>query len=299
MKRGIQFGLQAIILIPLFGLISLLPFFVLYIISDILYIIFYHIFKYRRSVVRDNLKKAFPRKSEADIINVERKFYRHLCDMTLETIKLFTISGKTLNARCYIPPELNVYPELYEKYGSVISVLGHYGNWEMICQASTTMAPHRILVIYKPLSNPFFEWFFKYIRTRTGAEVVSMRDSYRKFLKLKDERMMPVMLTDQSPSEMNGAIWLPFMGRQTPVMNGVAGISIKLNLPVVVNSVKKVKRGVYEIVPKVLVSHPKGFSEREITKMHTDWLEGEIQNNPEWWLWSHRRWKHAPPKNIN
>jgi KDO2-lipid IV(A) lauroyltransferase len=293
LKQRIQFIFQAILLLPFLGVLSILPYFLIYIFSDGLFILVFYVLKYRRTIVEDNLKQAFPGKSQNELYEIEKRFYHHLCDMIMETIKLLSVSRNTLNSRCYISEQDNIYPELYAKYGSVISALGHYGNWEMICQASTNMAPHRILVIYKPVSNLFFDWFFKYIRTRTGAEVVSMRDAYRKFMFLKGEKIMPVMLSDQSPSEMNGAIWLSFMGRNTPVMNGIARISKKMELPIVVNKVVKVKRGIYKIVPQLLVAHPGHFSEEEITAMHVQWLESEIRENPEWWLWSHRRWKHS------
>lgn len=274
-------------------LMAWLPLPVLYLKSDFLYILVYHIFKYRRNVVRVNLKKSFPDKNFKDIIAIEKDFYHHFCDSFVEWIYPLHASANNIKKRMQIenPEVLN---DLYDKNKSVVVVLGHYANWEWL-SVLPTLIKHKIWAIHKPLSNKFFDGFINHLRSKFGVHMVDMRNTFRTLHseQLKSEKVLTYFLADQSPAKDRLKYYTNFLNQDTPVYLGAEQIAKKLNMAVVFFDIQKVKRGYYKIHCELLSENPSDTAEFEITESHTRELERIIRKEPYPWLWSHRRWKHS------
>jgi KDO2-lipid IV(A) lauroyltransferase len=281
------------LLLPIIYLISLLPFGILYIVSDGLYLLVFHLFGYRKKVVYQNLKNSFPEKSEKEIDEIARKFYKNLCDIIIESIKSMTMSEKDYLKRCKFESTV-LANELFEKNKSVICILGHYGNWEWAAPAASIALKHQFFVIYKRLSNPYFNKMIYNNRSRFGTKLIESNDVVKEMFKNKEYVSATVFVGDQTPFP-EGAYWTRFLNQDTPVFRGTEIIAKKFNYPVIWVSLSKIKRGYYQIHYRMLVENPKETKEGEISEMHTLILESDIQKQPEMWLWSHKRWKHRKP----
>jgi len=270
--------------------ISILPFKVLYWLSDFIFLILFHLIGYRKKVVYQNLKNSFPEKNEDEIQEIARKFYRHFCDFILETLKTLTISEKKLRQHILFEDR-----PLFEKYlkenRSVIIINGHFGNWEWGGARFAYENLHPLFVLYHPLSNSFFEKLIYRMRTQHGYGLFAMKKALRGMIENKDKVTATAFIGDQTPPRSN-AYWLKFLNQETPVFLGTEKIARKFNYPVIFIAVRKLKRGLYRMEAKLLFDNPKKTSEFEITKAHTQQLEKDIRAQPELWLWSHRRWKH-------
>lgn len=277
------------ILIAFLLLISRLPFVVLWGISNLLYYLFYKILKYRVKVVRENLKRSFPEKTEEELLLLEKKFYKYLSDLVVETVKGFTISRKSLEQRIDFQCG-SIYDELYENRKSAIVVMGHSGNWEWVCRAAPIFMKNRIVVAYKPLSNPYFEKLMLRARTELGVMQIPMAQ-IGKFILQQKEPYLLILAADQSPSDSKTSIWVNFLNQETAVLPGPEKLAVKFNLPVIFHDVNRTKRGVYKCTAKYLVKESSSTQPGEITALHTSHLEQEIIKQPEIWLWSHKRWK--------
>ncbi len=277
-------------------LFALIPFPIVFIVSDVCFLLLYYIAGYRKKVVMENLRNSFPEKSEADLKRIARRFYRHLCDLFIETFKNLTMSKATALRHAYLHPEAIA---LFERYNnekrSIILVLGHYGNWEWAANAFNLKARQQLCIIYHQLSNPYFDKLMHHIRSRYGSRLYTMQHALREMINNKDKISATAFVADQTPPP-EGAYWTTFLNQDTPVFRGTEKIAQKLDLPVVYISNIKKKRGVYEMRAKVLTDYPKDTAPGEISEMHTRELETEIREHPEYWLWSHRRWKH---KRVN
>jgi Kdo2-lipid IVA lauroyltransferase/acyltransferase len=278
--------------LPFIYLLSLLPFPILYLVSDGLYVILYYVIGYRKEVVLQNLRNSFPNKSEAEIKKIRKDFYHYLCDLTLETFKTLTISKTTMLKHCSINPEtLKLFTKLAEENKSFILVMGHWGNWEWAGNSFSMLCKHQLYVIYHPLSNKYFDGLIYRMRTRFGTKLIAMKDTYREMSGKRDELNATAFIADQTPSP-EGAFWTKFLNQDTPIFKGTEKIAQRMNYPVVYGRVKKLKRGYYEISAEVLFENPAKTQPDEISKSHTKSLENDIIAQPEIWLWSHRRWKH-------
>ncbi len=277
------------ILIAFLLLISRLPFVVLWGISNLLYYLFYKILKYRVKVVRKNLNLSFPEKTEEELLLLEKKFYKYLSDLVVETVKGFTISRKSLEQRIDFQCG-SIYDELYENRKSAIVVMGHSGNWEWVCRAAPIFMKNRIVVAYKPLSNPYFEKLMLRARTELGVMQIPMAQ-IGKFILQQKEPYLLILAADQSPSDSKTSIWVNFLNQETAVLPGPEKLAVKFNLPVIFHDVNRTKRGVYKCTAKYLVKESSSTQPGEITALHTSHLEEEIIKQPEIWLWSHKRWK--------
>jgi KDO2-lipid IV(A) lauroyltransferase len=274
-------------------IISLLPFWLLYLISDLLYFFLYYIFKYRRKVVQTNLANAFPEKSQVERKGIEKRFYSFLADMMLESIKSISISPKELKKR-YKFENLEVITKYLENGRSVIAVSGHYGNWEWGPLSIPSEFKNDVLVVYKPLSDKKFDFKINSIRSRFGAIMVSMKMTLRKVAEYKNIPHVLVLVGDQTPTREESQYFTTFLNQPTAVFLGIEKIAIKANNPIIYFTIKRIKRGYYKSVVKPLVEFPKNTKEYEITNAHTLELENLIREKPEYWLWSHRRWKFKP-----
>lgn len=273
-------------------LLSYLPLSVLYLISDAIYFLIYHVFGYRKSVVTVNLQKAFPEKSNIEIYALRKEFYKHFCDLFIETFKLWTISSEEIKRRCkFSNPD---FFEPYRKAGkSVVVVLGHYGNWEWLTSFSAWNNYH-FLPIYKPLHNKIFDKMYQTIRARFGAKPLPKDDTLRTMLWYRNQKEFTItaFIGDQTPNKRNIHYWAQFLNQDTPILQGTERIAKKLDQPIVFVHMKKIKRGYYETDFIQLFDHPKETAEFEITEKHTQILEEIIKKDPAYWLWSHKRWKH-------
>ncbi len=279
-------------------LISLLPFAVLYFLSDILYVFLYYIIKYRRKVVIENLLNSFPEKSKSEIEQIEKRFYRYLADLVFESIKTLSISANELKKRfTFKNPELMT--NCLQNGKSLIAVSGHYGNWEWGPLAIGLQVKEKVLIVYKPLSDKRFEGLMnESMRSRFGAVMVPMKQTLRQVIEYKNQPHILVLVGDQTPSREESEYFTSFLNQQTAVFLGIEKIAEKTNDPIVYFSINKIKRGYYECSIKSLINNPKRTTKYEITEAHTRELEKNIRFCPEYWLWSHKRWKFSP-KNLN
>lgn len=284
------------LVLPFLYLFMLIPIPFFYVFCDVVYFLVYHVIGYRRKVVAQNLRNAFPEKSDKEIAKISRRYYRHLCDIFLETFKTLTIRKSTFLKRCKISPQAKIlFDDYFQKKKSMIAVMGHYGNWEWAVNSFSATCDHQLYVIYHPLSNKYFNGIMRKIRTRFGSKLVSMNDTFKEVIRQKNEINVFAFAADQTPSPEN-AYWTKFMNQDTPVFWGTERIARKMNDPVVYISVQKTKRGHYEIFAETLFENPKDTQEGEISEAHTRRLEKDIIEHPELWLWSHRRWKHSRKK---
>jgi KDO2-lipid IV(A) lauroyltransferase len=264
--------------------------------SDFIYFLLYRVVGYRKKVVFDNLKNSFPEKSHYELKKIEKDFYRYLCDLFLETIKTLTISRSEAVKRCKFNAKTTLlFNELANKNQSCIIVMGHYGNWEWAGNSFSLQCKQQLYVIYHPLSNKYFDKLMYDLRTRFGTKLYAMKDTMREMIRNKNEVNATAFIADQTPSP-DSAYWTTFMNQDTPVFWGTEKIAQKLNYPIVYITIKKIKRGYYEVDSELLINEPKNTSLGEISELHTRKLESDIITQPSIWLWSHRRWKHK--KNV-
>ena len=272
-------------------LFSALPFRVLYVLSDFNYLLMYHVWRYRRKVVRENLEKSFPEKTEAERLQIERKFYRYLSDYMLEDLKLLHMSAEDLCQRM-IYKNTEQYLELTEKYGGIIVMIPHYANYEWLIGMGSVMKPGDVPVqVYKPLKDKYLNELFKQIRSRFGGYNIPKHSTAREIIKLKREgkNMVVGLITDQWPS--GDRYWTTFMGQETAFLNGAERIAKIMNFPVFYCELTKTRRGYCEAEFKLMTEAPKETVEGEITYMFAHELEQTIRREPAYWLWSHKRWK--------
>ncbi len=256
----------------------------------------YHVAGYRKKVVRQNLKNSFPEKTPEELKILERKFYRYLCDLFLETFKTLTISRKQANKRLRFSDEtIALFKKLNDEKKSCILVMGHFGNWEWAGNTFALVCEQQLYVIYHPLSNKYFNKLIYNMRTRFGTKLYAMKDTIREMIRNRNEINATAFIADQTPPPAM-AYWTTFMNQETPVFWGTEKIASKLNFPIVYVTVNREKRGHYIVSTELLVNEPKQTKEGEISELHTRKLERDIIKQPEIWLWSHRRWKHKRPQ---
>ena len=273
----------------IYGL-SLLPFWVIHRVSDLLYFFIYYLFGYRKEVVRRNLTSSFPEKSPKELREIERDFYHCFCDDLVETIKILTLSPAGVRKRMTFSGE-----KLYEKYAqkkqNIILVMGHLGNWELSAPRFALSTHFKLFIIYHPLHNPYFNRMITHMRTRWGNEVYTMKEAARSIIRNKDIHSATIFVADQTPSPQR-AYWMDFLNQDTAVIRGPGRLAKKMNYPVVYVGIKRIKRGYYDMYMKELVPDPSHVSAEEIVEKFIRQLESDIRKDPAIWLWSHKRWKH-------
>jgi KDO2-lipid IV(A) lauroyltransferase len=281
----------------LFGnLLAVLPLRILYLVSDFNYFIIYHIIKYRKEVVFDNLRLAFPEKSEKERIEIAKKFYHHFCDVLMEAVKLFQISATQLKQRMrVVNPE--IITEEFNKGKHILAVIGHYNNWEWGISAGMQI-PFHFASIYKPLSNKYFDKMMVRLRTKFGGDVIPMHQTARYLIKnMKDGKLtMLNFIADQSPMHHEIQYWATFFNIKTPVYLGIEKLAIKTKQPIYYAHFNKIRRGYYEITFQKICDDASILKPFELTDRHTKLLEDDIRKSPQYWLWSHKRWKFKQEK---
>ncbi len=273
-------------------LLSRAPRFILYGIADIIFVSLYYIIGYRKKVVYKNLKNSFPEKTDQEIKSIRKKFFHHLSDIFVENIALIKMKPERIRKMVEFENH-ELLEDLYNKGRSIVGITAHYGNWEIFITLPF-FSPHTTLCVYKPLNNKYFDYEFYKMRAKLGEVPVTMKDAYRTVLKYNNNNKLTILglIADQRPPLNSGNYWTTFLNQETPVFLGPEKIAQKLNAAVVYTHVDKIKRGKYLLIPTLLFDEPKNCKEGEITETHLRLLEKYIKEKPEYWLWSHKRWKH-------
>lgn len=277
--------------------ISILPFRVLYALSDMLMPLLYYIIRYRRGVVRHNLTSAFPEKSPEEIKAIEKKFYHWFCDYFLEAIKLLSISDEELNRRFRVKnPE--VHEAWFLKGRNTAGFLGHYCNWEWLSRVGKDMNPERrVCLIYDPLHSKAIDYVFYKLRSDPPIGVPTpKKDILRQLITWKREGRMNLSgyIADQAPKWENIHLWLPFLNHpETPVFTGAERISRKMNDAVYYVKMSRPRRGYYDMEYILLSDDPASLPAGELTRRFFKMLEASVCEAPEYYLWTHNRWKRT------
>lgn len=272
--------------------ITLLPFRLLYLFSDFLFLVLYKFPSYRRKVVSTNLKNAFPEKSKEELLKIERGFYKHLADLFIETLKLTHMSSETIRKR-FIVTNPEVIKKFHDEGRDIVAVCGHYSNWEWMA-AIPLFTDTKCVSIYKPLKNKQFNWFINHLRMKHGMVLAPMSNIVREILADRKNgiRTLSAFISDQTPAKNDIKFWTQFLNQETAVYLGAEKIAAKYDMAVVYFRNQKVKRGYYHLTLEVLFDHTAGLPEHTVTEAHVRKLEEQIVDHPEYWIWSHRRWKH-------
>ena len=279
-------------------LLSKLPWKILFAFSTAIYWLLFKIIGYRKAVVFNNIRNSFPLKTEKEVKQISKQFFRFLADMMVESVKAISMSEKDW-AKAFKTTNIDLPNSYFEKGQSTVTVLGHFGNWEYLVSAYSRDAKHTILGVYKPLHNEGFEKLFASYRCKFGMVLVPLTKAYEvvgDYLK-RGEKVSIMLIGDQTPSADRG-YWMNFLNQDTPVFRGAEKFAVQYNLPVIYASLDRVKRGEYSMSFKLLFDEPKKTKEGEITEAHVKALEQQIVRKPHLWLWSHKRWKHKRPANT-
>lgn len=277
----------------LWFIISLLPLWVFYRLSDGLYYLVYHVVRYRRRVVYANLRSSFPEKSEAEIERIAKDFYSFFCDYIVETLKFFSMGEKNIRKRMKFEG-LNQVKEDFANGRSVSVYLGHYCNWEWISSLGLHLN-EQCGQIYHPLENATLDRLFLYMRGRFKAQSIKMDDTFLTILKWKKEGRKNIVgyIADQVPGYNNIHYWADFLHHDTPVFTGAERISKIMDTAVYYIDVERPRRGYYVArfikIADSLNEHPVFFATEQYFRL----LEQNIQRAPQYWLWSHKRWKRT------
>ena len=265
----------------------------MYLLSDILYLIAYHLIRYRRRVVKENLAACFPDKTPQERRHIERQYYRFLCDLLMEGVYNAFFATPPYLKRHYRITNRQLVDRYYEKGQTVVLMSAHYGNWEYMVSSLNMQLLHHGVGVGKPLDDKSVASFITRRRTRYGTQVVDQTD-VREHVAFFDKYHVPcalMMLSDQSPSNPYRSYWTTFLGRDTAFLYGAEHFARKYNYPVLYYTVDCVRRGYYEVTFSPLCEHPCEVPQYTIVEQYVRLLEQQIRQQPQYWLWSHRRWK--------
>jgi KDO2-lipid IV(A) lauroyltransferase len=264
----------------------------LYLVSDFAYLVIYYLVGYRRKVVVSNLQSSFPGKTPAEIKSLTKEFFHHLCDISVESMKGFSMSpGEIIRRHNILNPELADH--YFDKGISTIAVPGHYNNWEWGSLSPGLQIKYPIVGFYKPMSNKLLDAYAKHHRAKFNTRLASIRETGITFEELASTPTAYIMASDQSPTNLKDCYWFDFLNHDTPWLHGPEKYARKYNLPVVYVDIQKVKRGFYELKMVLLTENPSTLPDGEITRLYSQHLEKSILQEPAYWLWSHKRWKHS------
>lgn len=282
--------LTAIIVVAL--VLSFMPLSVLFVLSDIAFVFVYWVARYRRKVVRKNLENSFPEKDTAELRRIERQFYLHLCDMLFEGIYNLRAKPDKL-MKHYVIKNRELVNKYYEEGRSVVLMSAHYNNWEFMITTLDLQVRHHGIGVGKPINNKRLASKITQLRSRYGTEIVD-QTNVREVMAYYDRYKVPVaymMLSDQSPSNPHRSYWTRFLNQDTAFLYGAEHFARKYHMPVLYYEVDKTRRGYYEVTFHDMVPDPDAVPEGQITERYAQELERAIGEDPQYWLWSHRRWK--------
>lgn len=274
----------------IFYLLSLLPWRVIYIISDCIYGVLYYIVRYRRDVVANNLLIAFPEKSETERKKIAKEFYKNFVDNFIEVIKLVSISKEEMQRRfTFDSTEIN---NLYPTGRNIQLTLAHFFNWEFANLAYVSKITYPIVLVYMPVENKIFDRLFEKIRERFGTHLVAATRFRKEFLPYVKGRYALGLVADQNPGGPELGYWTDFFGRKTVFVKGPERTARMNNEIVILVNFYKVKRGYYHSEFELVTTEPRTLPDGEITKQMVAFIERCIRKRPSNYLWSHKRWKH-------
>jgi KDO2-lipid IV(A) lauroyltransferase len=278
---------------PLIWGISILPFSLLYLISDLVYIVVYRIIGYRKKTVRENLALALPNLTAKERLIIEKKFYHHLCDMFLETAKTMTISEKEIRKR-FVFKNIETYKEVEKQGKSIAIICSHYASYEWIISMNY-YSDFIAYGIYKQLKNPYFDQLVHKIRSRFNAKLITTKQTVPTIINNNKNHILSLygFASDQSPKPKGTAHWSEFMGIEVPVHVGAEMLSKRYDMNLMYLNTKKVSRGHYEATLEILSDHTKDTPDFELTNQYLKLLEKQIYEAPEYYLWTHKRWKYS------
>ena len=284
---------------PLLRLLSLLPFSVLYVVSDLVFFMVYRVIGYRKGVVRGNLELVFPDKAVPELRRIEKAFYQHMCDMFLEMIKTIGITDSEIQKR-YTFTNIEEFLQFEKKKQSVMLMLPHYASWEWVFSLNTHINS-AAYGIYQPLTNKYFDRLVRSLRAKWGTTLITTKQIWDIAAKNNKENKLAVygIISDQSPMIRKAHYWAPFMGITVPMHTGAEYLCKKFNFPVLFLKVEKVKRGHYRSTFHVLAKDPNDYPDYELTDAYFKQVENAINEAPEYYFWTHKRWKHrdkVPPE---
>lgn len=277
------------------GFLGIIPFRVMYVFSDFLAFMLRKVFRYRFKVILKNLHESNLEIDDREKKKLLKDIYKNLSDVIVEGIRSFTMSKTSvLKRHKVLNPEI-VKP-FFEKKQSLIVVTGHICNWEWGSLSAGLYIPYYITAFYKPLKNPYIDRFLARTRSRFGTTLTSIKETGKSFERQKGIPTLFLMAADQSPSKVQYAYWVQFLGRETAFLHGPERHSRINEIPVLFTDITRVKRGYYELRLSILTDEPQKLHDGEITRKYAENLEQVIKENPSKWLWSHKRWKHKRKK---
>ncbi|TDJ31987.1 MAG: lipid A biosynthesis acyltransferase [Gammaproteobacteria bacterium] len=275
-----------------------LPLRVLYVLSDILYVIMRHVWRYRRSIVQNNLRNAFPEQTPGELDAVEERFYRNFCDMFLETMKAGAISREELIERVEFT-NIDVLETEAGNNQSVILLVAHQFNWEWLLLAMSIHAPHVIQAIYKPPHLKSFDRFLYAARTRFGAELLPQKRAVAEIRRQRDRLKAIAMLADQSESGVRDDYWTEFMNQTTAFSRNIQRLALMTQYPVYFGQIRKISRGHYSVTGQELARPPYERDSTEVLDAYVRAVEAQIRAWPDSWLWTNRKWKQRGPAKVS
>ncbi len=296
--KKVKFLLSHIAII-LLRFAAMLPMAVLYILSFNIRWVLNNILKYRYTVIRKNISHAFPHFTDEKIKYMIKKYYNHLSQLIVENIKAQRLSSNDIKERCLMDESLlNYFKRFYNEQKSFIVVMGHTGNWEWSGLATPPQVSHKVYALYRPLKNKLFDHFFYTFRTRTGMQLISMQQAPRVIQMNYQYPVCFTFIADQSPPPEH-AVWTTFLNQETGFFKGYEVLARKYKLPVVYVSQKKISKGRYRLYGKMITEDASKEATNHVVLSYVKLLEKDIQEQPECWLWSHRRWKHKRPPGMH
>lgn len=283
--------LAFILTYPILLIVSRLPFWALYLLSDTLFVLVYRILGYRKKVVRKNLALSGLVTTTTERLGIEKKFYRYLCDLFLEAIKVNGMSKKEIMRRFVIKnPE--VLAAFAKENKSVFMLIGHYGNFEWMLSLGYHV-PHTPYAIYAPLENRYFDSYFKKVRSKHGSYLISRKRFAKEFTEMQRTNTLSVIgfAGDQSPQRKRKNYYRTFFGNEVPVFTGAERLGKEFDVPIVMGKIRRIKRGHYETTLSVLAEHPTTVPDYQITDTYFEELENQIKEDPALYFWTHNRFK--------
>lgn len=271
---------------------SIQPYWLLYLKSDLCYLVAYHVVRYRRKIVRQNLLRSFPEKDFKEIKTIERRFYRNLCDLFVEAPKMMCMDPDGYSKRItYANPE--VLEPLFEQKKSIFYAIPHSGNWEWFGKMIPSFAPHNNVAVYKKVKSPVFDQLMLYMRTKgISAEPVEADSVFKHLVKHRNRWNAVLMMADQSPHGLESDYWTEYLHQDTCWFTGVERMARALDYAIVFVAMRRAGRGRYEVSYELITDNPKAMTEGQIMERYVRCVERFVEANPDNWLWSHRRWKH-------
>nr|WP_321234138.1 lysophospholipid acyltransferase family protein [uncultured Psychroserpens sp.] len=277
---------------PFLWLVSILPFRALYAFSDVLYLFIYRVFGYRKKTVQYNLRLVFPEKSDKEINLITKKFYHHFCDMMVEAIKSLTITEAQMLKRFKFT-NVELLQDLEKNDRNVALMCAHYGSWEWIFVLQSYIE-NKGYAVYKRLANKHFDKLIKRIRAKYNSHLITTKETIPILMRAKvsGKSFMCGFVSDQSAKSRKALHWGDFMGYTVPMHTGAEMLAKRLDMTVVFFRVKRLKRGYYETTFETITENAKAHENFEITDHFFRLVEKQIHEAPQYYLWTHKRWKH-------